>query len=555
MPNIAGAGDNATILQIHGDNNSAYIDVGANRTLKLSHFLPDGTQSPASNLSPYNRVTRFIGRQAELESLAAWLSANVSVSVRVLIGRPGLGKTRLAMEAATRADGWTTGFVTSNELRRFANSASHGQWEWNDPTLVIVDYAEQKADELSFWISELSDRFSDGTTRPKHKLRILLIEREAALSTGWFSEVFGSTDTFSNRRFALCDPQVPVVLEPIDRSSSHEIIDATRLTRSDTDGTSRDQILKYLKNGSDIDQVIGNPLMLQIAALQDWSKEKIFSRVNLLTAVVNRERAHMVNQWRNARIKQFLIPHLLQLTALVCLNGGASTTEIVRILDECEAFRLLGRTMSVGDILEALKPILRDDGSAIIRAIEPDLVGDLFIAQSELAPSTVVWLIKVDPYAIGRRLWRILEDFGEDEGIAQRLTAWIEAYALQEDNSVALDTFSKACGRTSRRVAHLLAIIIERIVGKLKAGGQTADTLLVGETGRLSIIAYSLLREAGALSAGNRFDQALVKIDEAKSLYKNQEPGHDIVETIKRIDLEVSCCRALGNKVRLLAAL
>src|SRR5262249_41996225 len=154
------------------------------------------------------------------------------------------------------------------------------------------------------------------------------------------------------------------------------------------------------------DQLLGNPLMLQIAASQDSlaGSDLLSSRNSLLNVVVERERLHTVREWRNAKIQEFLIPTLLQLTALICLMGGASVSQIMRIVDECDAFHLLSRAMNVSQILEALKPVLRGDGDATVRAIEPDLVGDLFVARSNLAAAPVSFVIGFDPYTIGGHL-------------------------------------------------------------------------------------------------------------------------------------------------------
>src|SRR5262245_40013683 len=185
--NRAVAGDNSTIVQVYGDNN--YVNIGARRTLTLYQFARDSSQSPASKLSPYNRGCRFVGRDSELSSIAAWLDRSAPISVRTLTGQAGLGKTRLAIEATNLALGWTTGFVTSNELRRFVESDSLGRWDWDKPTFVVVDYAEQKAEALSRWISDLSDRLADAQHLPQAKLRILILERYATPNAGWFSDV------------------------------------------------------------------------------------------------------------------------------------------------------------------------------------------------------------------------------------------------------------------------------------------------------------------------------------------------------------------------------
>src|SRR5271156_2545031 len=146
-----------------------------------------------------------------MSDLRRWLDDPRGLSVRVLIGAGGRGKTRLALELARAIskNGWLAGFATAQELDRFRHQDHIEQWRWNKPVLVIVDYAASRADQLRAWVRELVDASFEG--RPK--LRLLLLERQANRAIGWHATVFGLGDDAKSRAaVALLEPQEPIEL-------------------------------------------------------------------------------------------------------------------------------------------------------------------------------------------------------------------------------------------------------------------------------------------------------------------------------------------------------
>ena len=70
--------------------------------------------SETALLSAYRAdVVPLVGRDAEMASLRQWLAGQEQVSIRVMVGAGGRGKTRLALEFAREIakDGWLAGFV------------------------------------------------------------------------------------------------------------------------------------------------------------------------------------------------------------------------------------------------------------------------------------------------------------------------------------------------------------------------------------------------------------------------------------------------------------
>jgi ABC-type transport system involved in cytochrome c biogenesis ATPase subunit len=76
-------------------------------------------------LDPFRRSIEHLGREQDMATLWGWLHASGKpVTVRVVTGRAGAGKTRMAVEIITRLEQeepgqWHAGFATGRELRRF----------------------------------------------------------------------------------------------------------------------------------------------------------------------------------------------------------------------------------------------------------------------------------------------------------------------------------------------------------------------------------------------------------------------------------------------------
>ena len=137
----------------------------------LTLLRPKATQPPAIGgdhsdlwiIQAKYRGLALVGRDDIQEALWKWLHAPATISVRLLVGDAGAGKTRLGMELVWRladeaADSWHAGFIASAELRQLAGNASPARLKWHQHTLVVVDYARVATD----WSRRLG---SDGGRR------------------------------------------------------------------------------------------------------------------------------------------------------------------------------------------------------------------------------------------------------------------------------------------------------------------------------------------------------------------------------------------------------
>ncbi len=72
--------------------------------------------SPAQLLDPHHQIVGFLGRKDALANLAEWCDADAG-PLRLVTGKAGVGKTRLAVEFAARASGtgWSVSWVADGQ--------------------------------------------------------------------------------------------------------------------------------------------------------------------------------------------------------------------------------------------------------------------------------------------------------------------------------------------------------------------------------------------------------------------------------------------------------
>ena len=154
------------------------------------------------------RALTLVGRDQDLAALDSWRDSAAQISVRVITGRAGAGKTRLAIEACAHAAtaGWEAGFAPHNKLAD-NTIPTHA---FPTPTLIVIDYAAAATRPLRPWLETLAKR------PPTAKLRLLLLERHAEPAAGWFQDLFAPTSLSSRGPDSLLDPPTPIPLAPLN---------------------------------------------------------------------------------------------------------------------------------------------------------------------------------------------------------------------------------------------------------------------------------------------------------------------------------------------------
>src|SRR5271166_5703393 len=339
--------------------------------------------SEVALLSAYRAdVVRLIGRDGEMEDMRRWLDDPRELSVRVLVGAGGRGKTRLALELARAASqgGWLAGFASADELDRFREQNGIEQWRWDKPVLVIVDYAASRVDQIRDWLRELVD----ASLEERPKLRLLLLERQANRAIGWLATIFGLGDDDDSRAaISLLDPEEPVELPALDETELRRQVFGALLKRASG-------ALEAPANGADpeFDRLLadrkwaGDPLYLMMAGLTA-AKSGVrgalsLSRADLALSVARKEldRIGRIGAARGVDEKhRFPGAFVRHMAVMATLTQGMTVADARELAArEIDALRSLGSLDATIAALTDALPSPEPDGG--VAPILPDVVGE-----------------------------------------------------------------------------------------------------------------------------------------------------------------------------------
>lgn len=118
------------------------------------------------------RITNFLGREEEINSLKEFYNSEKSFYWWLLTGQGGAGKSRLALELCIelRQLNVNCGFISFSQIK----DVNWNNWYPEVPTLYIVDYVANEYMIALNWIQYLTNR-----TDFQLPIRILLVERES----------------------------------------------------------------------------------------------------------------------------------------------------------------------------------------------------------------------------------------------------------------------------------------------------------------------------------------------------------------------------------------
>ena len=515
------------------------VTVGPKPYLRLTQYerrtkLAARDNSEAALLSAYrDDVVSLIGRDSALADLRAWLASEAPVSVRVLVGPGGRGKTRLALELtrSVAKEGWLAGFATTEELDRFRGQNGVEQWRWEKPVLIILDYAASRAEQLRDWVRELID----ASLEDRPKLRLLLLERQANRTIGWLASVFGQGDNDDSRAaIALLDPKEPVELPALGELDLRRQVFAALLGHANA-------ALTAPATGADpeFDRLLGDrkwagdPLYLMMAGLtaaETGVKGALgLSRADLALSIGRKEldRIGRIAATRGVDDKhQIPGAFLRHMAAIATLLQGLTLTE-ARVIATKEI-----DTLRSGADLNATIGALQDalpgpDAVRGVAPILPDIVGegailDWFGPNGGLATSGVDAAERMMAAArpsVGKAaetLVRAAQDFAE-AGRAEPIQ-WLAALAgAPETDLGALIEIASALPHSTVVLRELSTDLFRRIADILRGAATTGKGAGADE----QILAYSLDNLGVRLSALGRNEEAVAAAQDAVDISRN----------------------------------
>ena len=241
---ISARGNIERSVVVTGDGNSVSLNFGGAFSVPLDRRqIHRATRrrtvrdyDPLPLLAPDAEAFPIVGRETMLTELCAWLEEDSDVSVNALIARAGTGKTRLSVElckmidgaAKPGADGWVAGFVRPSDLAGFIEGLATRSFDWQRPTLLVIDYAAAVHRELARWLDRLASETFAG------KLRLLLLDREAPDGFGWWHDLTRPTDNRrETRRDLFVDPDRPRRLPDLEKGEARRALFESRVGGDD----------------------------------------------------------------------------------------------------------------------------------------------------------------------------------------------------------------------------------------------------------------------------------------------------------------------------------
>lgn len=525
-------------------------------------------------LNPYSQATDFIGRDDELKDLIAWATSQRPIAVRTIIGPGGAGKTRLALELMNKLRGrpgpaWDLGFLTPLAMVRVRERVDITQWKWVQPTLAVVDYAGSVAGELGRWVEALCVNPAMGAPQRGNAppLRILLLDREASVETGWLHALLPASESRS-RVFDLFDPPEPVSLCPIKIPEDRRklLVNVLNLC-AEIRGTTAPNLPEP---GSDkrFDEQLEDPrwgdpltlMMTSVVGIETGVPHALsLSRTDLAEKVASRQIQQIEKHASCA-------PAPEAAKRLTTLLGAGAT--LARGLTRDQAIRV-GRAIlgildweyppGAGRLADDLGQML-SDGHGGIAPILPDMVGEAFVyltftggtppLEDEQRDRIIRATLELCPGAF-KTLILLAQDYAERHG---EVISWVEAL-IREGMSGDLGLLAKLSDELPHhtlalreKAAEVSAALVESFRKRAKEAPSERNLSLLGAT----------LNNLGVrLSNLGRWEHALAAGKEARDIYRKlavRRPDAFLGDLAMSVNNLAGCLSDLGRREEALEA-
>jgi len=371
-------------------------------------------RSVASLVRPEFETVEFYGRAPQLNELTAWcLDSKADLSIRLITGPGGRGKTRLARQlihelgqagyrSQNRRGRWIAGFTRDlGSGDAYVNLA-----DTCCPVLLVIDYAETRPDEVEALIRYCSDN------RAESRIRLLLIARSTGGVDGWWDQLLRNIDL---------DELPPLDLPPLDDSEqarrrsfasacSALVPHLAEITATRDISLWRDRA-RGAAPPTDIDQErYGSPLTLQLAALltllrQDGESMLSGQRSPLELQLLNK---HEWKFWQSSAPDLNILDAAVRaqcvlLASLVRVHDREEAVSVLRSLDILsDQPRLI-----LGKIAGWLRSMYPPPEGAYWGALQPDrLLEHLTIAVMKSSPAAIRALCTRHASAVSAHLTR-----------------------------------------------------------------------------------------------------------------------------------------------------
>ncbi len=489
-------------------------------------------ETDADRIAPYSRSIRLIGRREIFDDFLGWLHGDAPISIRVLTGSGGRGKTRFALDLCDEVagGGWRSGFVDRDELARFMTQPDLLDWGWNAPTLIVFDYAGERTEELARFVRHLHTLSVDRKGERLPPLRILALERQADTRAGWWVDVFGREGSGPRRDIDdIMDRSEPIRLEAIESPQDRrdildamfQAMDSDLRVPSPEEDPGFDQSLAYQSWG-------GEPLFLMmaasVAARAGMNMLLALDRDQLAFRVAGRELERIVTVMGQEGVRDDFARHL---GAYATLCQGMTRT-LARQVIEAE-FKHMAETDTGGaghlaDLLHQVLPASDND----IAPILPDVVGEAAMIEVWTSPGgargqdVVVRAAEHSFDQVVATVIRTVQDFSI-LGHTAPLT-WLNALGKAAEDEIdpsALQALVAALPEETLIMRQMAARFARQLVDRRREAVERAHSVASQDQ-----LADSLRRLSKRLSDLGHWEAALEAGEEAVAIYRALDQDH-----------------------------
>jgi transcriptional regulator with XRE-family HTH domain len=326
-------------------------------TIPLTHW--DATVSPGALLrADVHDGVPFHGRKLELKELNDWCNASALVSVKLITGAGGIGKTRLLIELCQRLrrSDWAAGFTSTGAPELFRERGG---------TLVVIDYADAALEVTRRVLAEAVRR------RERGPIRVALLARRA---DDWWDHLASTGGGVSELLTGSATAFMPILAfapSPEERLHAFEVACqalAKRLHRS-VPRRSRPALA-----GNSYNLI----LHVHMAALAFIEGCEVKDARALLDYMLLRERRDWERRLKDRSFPERLLPAISTVVAAVVHLHGVDTEE-----DAVKLMQLEPRLHGVAKAdLYSLAGLLHAayQGPKWLNKLQPDPVGDHLVA-------------------------------------------------------------------------------------------------------------------------------------------------------------------------------
>ena len=316
------------------------------------------------------RKAGLVARNAELESLDKFYFKNMPFSWWCITGPGGIGKSRLVLDSLLEnvPSYWRKGFISNEVLADF----DFQNWEPEEPTIMVIDYAAVNPKRISFLIGHLihsSEKF-------EFPIRLLLLERQLDTNNWWDEVICKGKADFIDRQAALHMGK-HLALIRLNRPHQKEAFISFLLKAGDFD-------LSTLPSDEDpfwdtLDELSDNglPLLVGMVALSVAQKGingyASWDRKELFQYLYDREMANWRQICQDDNL-QSVVTNIVSV-ATAC-HGLDLIQQEQNILENLNANNLISASISEEHLWES---VFQVTGGNERYMLEPDLLGEFFL--------------------------------------------------------------------------------------------------------------------------------------------------------------------------------